>query len=89
MSEEEKQAIEDIKLFEYKYTLINNDDKKIEIILKLIEKQQKIIDKAVNFIENDIEYFDKIIPDDMSFIRIKYIYKDDIDELLKILKGNE
>lgn len=53
------------------------------------EKQQKIIDKAVNFIENDIEYFDKIIPDDMSFIRIKYIYKDDIDELLKILKGDK
>lgn len=89
MNEEEKQAIEDIKLFEYKYTLINNDDKKIEIILKLIEKQQKIIDKAVNFIKNDVEYFDKIIPDDMGFIRIKYIYKDDIDELLKILRGDK
>ena len=38
MSEEEKKAIERLKLFEYRYALVQNDDKVIETIVNLIEK---------------------------------------------------
>ena len=44
-TKEEKKAIERIKLFEYRYTLVQNDDKVVEVIINLIEKQQKEIEK--------------------------------------------
>jgi hypothetical protein len=45
LSEEEKKAIERLKLFEYRYTLVQNDDKVIETIINLIDKKQKEIEE--------------------------------------------
>ena len=41
---EEKKAIERLKLFEYRYVLVQNDDKVIETIINLLDKQQKEIE---------------------------------------------
>lgn len=75
-SEEEKKAISDLKLFEYKYTLKNNDDKKIETILNLIDKQQKELKRLDR--ENQ-HLFEDLFEN--------YIPKEAIKELLKI-QGN-
>lgn len=58
MNEEEKKAIEKVKLFEYKYTLTNNDDKTIETLINLIDRLQKQLnkkDKVIDLLYEDIE----------------------------------
>lgn len=41
LSEKEKKAIERLKLFEYRYLLVQNDDKVVETIINLVDKLQK------------------------------------------------
>lgn len=54
-TQEAKKAISDLKLFEYKYTLKNDDDKKIETILNLIDKQQKETEKYKRIAEMNLK----------------------------------
>ena len=49
LSEEEKKAIERLKLFEYRYVLVQNDDKVIETVLYLTEKLQQIIEEEKQY----------------------------------------
>ena len=49
MSEEEKEAIEKIKMFEYRYVLKNKDDEAIEAIINLIDKRYV----EMNYISKD------------------------------------
>ncbi len=79
MNEEEKKAIERLKLFEYRYVLVQNDDKVIETILNLIKRWQKEIEelKFDNYMVGKWnEYLDK---DCISKNRIKEIIKKYID----------
>lgn len=73
MNKQEEEAIKALKLFEYKYTLRNNDDKKIETILNLIDKQQKELKRLDR--ENQ-HLFEDLFEN--------YIPKEAIKELLKI-----
>ena len=84
LSEEEKKAIERLKLFEYRYVLVQNDDKVIETIINLLDKKQKEIEKLKfnnHMIGKWNEYLDK---DCISKNRIKEIIKKyiDIEEVL-------
>lgn len=84
MNKEEKKAIERLKLFEYRYVLVQNDDKVIETILNLIKRWQKEIEelKFDNYMVGKWnEYLDK---DCISKNRMKEIIKKyiDIEEVL-------
>ena len=98
LSEEEKKAIERLKLFEYRYVLVQNDDKVIETILYLTEKLQQIIEEEKQYsdfykdlcnkqqkeLKNWFEIADKILraTNDYGNITIGYIPKY-IDKLQK------
>lgn len=55
MSEEEKEAIEYFTYFNLARDIDDNDIKKLEILLNLIEKQSKVIDEMAKEIENSIK----------------------------------
>lgn len=79
LSEEEKKAIERLKLFEYRYVLVQNDDKVIETIINLLDKKQKEIEKLKfnnHMVRKWNEYLDK---DCISKNRIKEIINKYID----------
>jgi hypothetical protein len=75
LNEEEKKAIERLKLFEYRYTLVQNDDKVIETIINLIDKKQKEIE------ENKLEILS--LKNKIFGYKHLYIHKDRIREAIR------
>lgn len=88
LSEEEKKAIERLKLFEYRYTLVQNDDKVIETIINLLEKRQGEIEElksiASEFINRSIEQFSiGEFNFKVKHFKDNYIHKDRIREAIR------
>lgn len=52
-----------------------------------IEELKSRIDKAIEYIKNDIDYFDGTIKDDIEDIPYKYAFKEDVEDIINILKG--
>ena len=58
MTDEEKKAVEDLKLFlDKKENYLT--DKELQIVLNLIQKQEKVIDKMVKHIDENT-YIDEV-----------------------------
>lgn len=88
LSEEEKKAIERLKLFEYRYTLVQNDDKVIKTIINLLEKRQGEIEElksiASEFTNRNIEQFSiGEFNFKVKHFKDNYISKDKIREAIK------
>ena len=84
-TKEEKKAIERIKLFEYRYTLVQNDDKVVEVIINLIEKQQKEIERLKK--DNiQVIYGGRRFGTEGMVVK-DYISKDKIREIIKELEN--
>ena len=58
------------------------DEKKAEI-----EELKSRINKAIEYIKNDIDYYDGKIKDEIEDIPYKYAFKEDIEDIISILKG--
>ena len=96
MNEEEKMALKHIKVnlgiekkqhkHIYKYILGLYDNNSIEIILSLIDKQQKEIENY-QILKDDIEGHNVVYVDTPEFEE-KYISKDKIREKIKDLEEN-
>ena len=67
--------------------VIENTTEQSEQLRKYIYELRNKINNAIEFIEKEIDYFDGIIPDEIGDISYKYVMKDDVDEILNILKG--
>lgn len=98
MREEEKKAIEKLKLMEYKYTLTNNDDKAIELILNLIERlQEDLVQEKEKIIELEklleektlrigFENTDDYIPKEKLYKHIEMLEKENCHETCGVKK---
>lgn len=87
MSEEEKEAI---KILKDKDVLWNNPEKKvianIDIILKLIEKLQKENEKQGKVIEKTLDYIER---EEIDSIGTPFIYTFIGKKIKSLLKGEE
>ena len=66
--------------------VIEDTTEQSEQLKNYIYSLQDKINNAIEFIENEIDYFNGTIPDDIEDIPFQYAMKTDIDELLNILK---
>lgn len=66
--------------------VITDTTQQSEQLRNYIYSLQDKINNAIEFIENEIDYFNGTIPDDIEDIPFQYAMKTDIDELLNILK---
>ena len=66
--------------------VIKDTTEQSEQLRNYIYSLQDKINNAIEFIENEIDYFNGTIPDDIEDIPFQYAMKTDIDELLNILK---
>ena len=57
MNKEEKQAIEKLQSFFWYWESIKDTEENINIILNLINKQEKVIDKMAESLEDNLFYF--------------------------------
>ena len=66
--------------------VIEDTTEQSEQLRKYIYNLRNKVNNAIEFIENEIDYYDGKIPDDIEDIPFQYAMKTDIDELLNILK---
>ena len=67
--------------------VIEDTTEQSEQLRNYIYNLQNKVNNAIEFIENEIDYFNGTIPDEIEDIPFEYVMKTDIDELLNILKG--
>lgn len=88
MNDEEKKAIKHLNQIKYYGTIRSlKADKDIEIILNLIEKQQKEIEKYKKVIDNRDFTWKQKYEETFEYVNKEFISKDKIREKIKEYKG--
>lgn len=95
MTDEEKQAIQNVRLIamtldtQSEIVGINYDEdiNAINEVINLIEKQQKKIKKIQKYCQDKIDMYNNSEVDELG--RHEYYYPPYVDDILKILKGEK